>query len=162
LSRARNGFQWPHNSYVLAKAGDAELFCGNYEQAQQYYQKSIEIHSTRGNLIGLGYIYWKKGQLDEAQKLFNQVRILCRKRLEQGNESPSVPYNIAAIYAIQGKKKEAYKWLKKAIDAGGLYFRYQSRDPMLENLHEDEQFKQMIAEVKEMVYEMRKRIEKND
>jgi len=71
----------PDNSDVLVYAGNAELFSGNYEQAQQYYQKSIEIHSKMENLIGLGYIYWKKEQHDEARKLFNQVGILCQKQL---------------------------------------------------------------------------------
>jgi len=151
----------PDNSDVLVYAGHAELFSGNYEQAQQYYQKSIEIHSTRGNLMGLGYIYWKKEQHDEARKLFNQVRILCQKQLEQGNEYLWVPYNIAIINAIQGKKKEAYKWLKKAIDAGWWDFRLGMRHPMLENLHKDDQFKQIMAQVKEKVDEMRKRIEEN-
>jgi len=33
---------------------------------------------------------------------------------------------------------------------------------MFENLHEDEKFKQMMAQVKEMVDEMRKRIEENN
>jgi len=152
----------PNNSYILSMAGLVELFSGNYEQAKQYYQKSIEILSESENLARLGYIYWKKGQLDEARKLLDQSLILCQKQLEQGNEYLYVPYYIAAICSIDGNKEEAYKWLKKAIDAGWRDFRLGMRDPMLENLHGDEQFKQMIAEVKEMVYEMRKRIEKND
>jgi tetratricopeptide (TPR) repeat protein len=152
----------PNNSDVLSIAGRVELFSGNYEQATQYYQKSIEIQSARENLTGLGYIHWKKGQLDEARKLLDQSLILCQKQLEQGNESPYIPYYISFIYSIYGNKEEAYKWFKKAIDAGWRYFRLGSRDPMLENLHGDEQFKQMIAEVKEIVYEMRKRIEKNN
>jgi serine/threonine protein kinase/Flp pilus assembly protein TadD len=151
----------PNNSDVLSIAGLVELFSGNYEQAKQYYQKSIAIQSASANLTGLGYIYWKKGQLDEARKLLDQSLILCQKQLEQGNEFWSIPYYISAIHAIQGSNEEAYKWLKKAIDAGWRYFRLGSRNPMLENLREDEQFKQMIAEMKEMVYEMRKRIEKN-
>jgi len=149
-----------NNSDVLSNAGFVELFSGNFEQAQLYYQNSIDINSNRGNSTGLGYIYWKKGQLDEAQKLLNQALVLCQKQLEQGNESPEVPYNIAAINAIQGNKEEAYKWLKKAIDAGWRDFRLGIRDPLLESLREDEQFKQMMAQVKAMVDEMRKRVEK--
>ncbi len=150
----------PNNSRVLQWAGLVALFSGNLEQAQLYYQNSINIYSRRGNLTGLGYIYWKKGQLDEAQKLLNQALILCQKQLEQSNERSSVPYNIAAINAIQGNKVEAYKWLKKAIDVGWRDFRLGQRDPLLENLRNDEQFKQMMAQVKAMVDEMRKRVEK--
>jgi hypothetical protein len=34
------------------------------------------------------------------------------------------------------------------------------RNPQLENLHDDEQFKQMMAEVKAMLNQMRKRVER--
>jgi tetratricopeptide (TPR) repeat protein len=150
----------PNNPRVLSNAGFVELFSGNFERAQLYYQNSINIYSSRGNLIGLGYIYWKKEQLDEARKLLNQALDLCQKQLEQGSERPLVPYDIAAINAIRGNKEEAYKWLKKAIDAGWREFRLGQRNPFLENLREDEQFKQMMSRVKAMVDEMRKRVEK--
>ncbi len=45
---------------------------------------------------------------------------------------------------------------------GWRNFRLGLRDPLLENLHEDEKFQKMMAEVKEMVYEMRKRVEESE
>ncbi|HEB35966.1 hypothetical protein LCGC14_1047810 [marine sediment metagenome] len=156
LAMAPDGFR------ALNIAGFVELFSGNYEQAQQYYQKSIEIRSIMENLTNLGYVYWKKGQRDEARKLFSQSLVLCQKQLEQGSEFSAAPYYIAAVHAIQGNKEEAYKWLKKAIDSGWRNFRLGSRNPLLENLREDEQFKQMMAQVKEMVDKMRRKIEEKD
>jgi pyruvate/2-oxoacid:ferredoxin oxidoreductase beta subunit len=94
--------------------------------------------------------------------LFSQSLNLCQKQLEQGNEFWAAPYYIAAVHAIQGNKEEAYKWLKKAIDSGWRNFRLGSRNPLLENLREDEQFKQMMAQVKEMVDKMRRKIEERD
>jgi serine/threonine protein kinase/uncharacterized protein HemY len=152
----------PDGFLALNSAGLVELFSGNYEQAQQYYQKSIEIRSTYENLTDLGYVYWKKGQQDEARKLFSQSLNLCQKQLEQGNEFWAYPYYIAAVHAIQGNKEEAYKWLKKAIDFGWRNFRLGLVNPLMENLHEDEQFKQMMAQVKEMVNKMRRKIEEKD
>ena len=152
----------PDSPGALNSAGNAELFSGNYDQAQQYYQKSIEFKPTIFNLPNLGYIYWKKEQKEEARELFDQSLILCQELLEKGNESPGIPYCIVAINAVQGNKEEAYKWLQKAIDAGWRDFRLGEQSPLLENLHEDEQFKQMMAQVKEMVDKMRKRIEKNE
>ncbi|MCK4787306.1 MAG: tetratricopeptide repeat protein, partial [Desulfobacteraceae bacterium] len=152
----------PNSPLALNRAGDSELFSGNYNQAQHYYQKSIEIKPTIFNLTTLGYIYWRKEQEEEARKLFDQSLSLCQEQLEKGNESPSIPYSIASINAVQDNKGEAYKWLKKAIDAGWRDFRFGERYPLLENLHKDDQFKQMMAQVKEMVDEMRKRIEENN
>jgi hypothetical protein len=48
---------------------------------------------------------------------------------------------------------------QKSIDAGWRTFRLGMKHPLLENLHEDEKFKQMMARVKAMVDEMRQRIE---
>ena len=152
----------PDNPGALNSAGNAELFSGNYDQAQQYYQKSIEFKPTIFNLPNLGYIYWKKEQKEEARELFDQSLILCQELLEKGNESPRIPYCIVAINAVQGNKEEACKWLQKAIDAGWRDFRWGEQSPLLENLHENKQFKQMMAQVKEMVDKMRKQIEKED
>jgi len=142
----------PNSLGALECAGHTALLSDNYEQAKQYYQKANAP-------VYLGFTYWKTGQKEKAQKLLQESLDLFQARLEQGGEFSTYPYDIATIYAIQGNKEEAYKWLKKAIDAGWRDFRLGIRDPLLENLQEDKQFKQMMAQVKEMVDEMRKRIE---
>jgi Tfp pilus assembly protein PilF len=150
----------PDSLTGLIPIGDAELFSGNLLQAKQYYEKALEINPKRGDLLtNIGYILWKTGQEEEAQKMFSQALKLNQNQLEQGNEYWALPYNIACINAIQGNRGEAYKWLQKAIDAGWRFFRIGLRDPMLEDLHEDNQFKQMMEEVEAKVYDMRKQIE---
>ena len=68
-------------------------------------------------------------------------------------------YTLAEINAIQGNKADARDWLQKAIDAGWRDYRYAEIDPSLENLRGDERFKKMMADVKDQVDEMRKRVE---
>jgi serine/threonine protein kinase/Tfp pilus assembly protein PilF len=151
----------------LVTAGDVELFSGNYAQAELYYKKVMEVSTTglRG-LTGssltnrLAYIYWKKGKEEEARKMFKGYLDSAQKRLEEADESWDVPYDIAAIKAVMGNKSESLKWLQKAIDAGWREYQLGLRNPLLENLHNEEQFKQMMAGVKSMVDEMRKRVEK--
>jgi len=150
----------PNEFIGLIAAGDAELYSGNYDQAKQYFRKAMTIDPTRINLLTrMGYALWKTDQQDEAQKMFSQSLELAQERREQGDEFFGIRYNIAAIHAIQGNKEEALKWMTKAIDAGFRQFRISQRDPILENLHQDTQFKQLMAQLKEMVDEMRKRIE---
>jgi tetratricopeptide (TPR) repeat protein len=147
----------------LIAAGDAELFSGNYVRSKQYYEKAMAIYANRGDLLTrMGYILLKTGQPDEAKKMFSQSLKLAQEALEQGNEFWVIPYFIACINAIQGNKTKAYLWLQKAIDSGWRNFRLGSRDPLLENLREDEQFKQMTAQVKALVDEMRKKAEENN
>lgn len=173
--KARNHIQKilsvaPHNLLGLRFAGLLELCVGNYKKAEKYYIKALEvvgeaifgIQSAEKQEIynSLGYILWKTGHQEEARNMFNQSLQLARKAIEKGNEYPGVPINIAIINSIQGKKAEAYKWLEKAIDAGWRRYAWSLKDPLLENLHNDERFKQMMAQVKAMVDEMQKRVEK--
>jgi protein kinase/serine/threonine-protein kinase len=69
---------------------------------------------------------------------------------------------MAAIYAVQGNKDEALRWLQKAVDAGIRYYRYISRYPLLENIRDDERFKRIINEIKAKVAEMRRRVERSE
>jgi serine/threonine protein kinase len=157
---------FPDEVRGLEAAGDIELFSVNYALAKQYYEKAMGISSTRlPGLTGaslttrLAYIYWKTDRKEEAQKMFSQSLDVAQQLLEQGNESWEIPYDIATINAIQGNKSESFKWLKKAIDAGWREYCLELRNPLLENLHNDEKFKQMMDDVKAMVDEMRKRVE---
>ncbi|MFQ6114374.1 MAG: protein kinase, partial [bacterium] len=150
----------PKDFTGLIATGDVELFSGKFTQAKQYYEKAIEIDSSRGDVFArLGFILWKTGEKDQAQKMFDYCLRVAREQLGQGNEHWVIPYIVAGIYAIQGNKEEAYKWLQQAIDRGWRFYRYAIRDPLFENLHEDEQFQQMMAHVKATIDEMRKRIE---
>jgi TolB-like protein/Flp pilus assembly protein TadD/predicted Ser/Thr protein kinase len=152
----------PVDVECLRLIGNAELMLGNYSHAEECFARSIAIDSLYGNTTGLGYVYWKTGRENEARRMFARSLKHDEKELEQGNEDSGVPYDIAEIHAIQGNRAEAYKWLQKAIDAGWRTYRWAMTDPLLENLRGDDKFKQMIADVKAMVDEMRKRVEETE
>jgi len=152
----------PDNIMSLGLMGDAEVLLGDYPRAEECFARTVAIDSVYGNSIGLGYVYWKTGRQKEAQKMFARSLEVHRKQLTQGDEGSNVPYDMAAIYAIQGDKTEAYEWLQKAIDAGWRYYRSAEVDPTLENLRGDDRFKKMMADVKAKVDEMRKRVEEMD
>jgi tetratricopeptide (TPR) repeat protein len=132
-------------------SGIIELWSGDYIKAEQ-------IYSQLGSRIHLGYSLWKKGQEEEAKKLFSQSVESINLRLDQGNENPSLPLNLAMIYSIEGNMIEAYKWLKNAVDAGYKWYAWIEKDPLMENFHNDDQFKQITSQMKIEVEEMRKRV----
>ncbi len=66
---------------------------------------------------------------------------------------------MACLNAVQGNKEEAYEWLQKAIEAGWRQSHVALKDPLLENLHNDARFQQMMAQLKGQVDEMRRRVE---
>jgi TolB-like protein/Flp pilus assembly protein TadD/tRNA A-37 threonylcarbamoyl transferase component Bud32 len=151
----------PDYPIAIEYAAGAELFSGHYEKAQEYYQKIGQQHIEREHLqpIELGYIYWKAGRKDEATALFQRSLDRLQKRLEQGDETNDIRFFMAAIYAVQGNKEEALKWLQKAVDAGWRFYRYLSRYPLMENIRDDERFKRIIDDAKAKVAEMRRRVE---
>jgi len=156
---------FPDDFLGLQITGNAELFSGNYAQAQEYYEKAVALYPTARHLdtkTRLGYIYWKTGQQDKAREMFGQNIKIAQGELAQGSEWWEVRYNLAAINAIEGNKAEGYEWLERAIDAGWRFYRLGVRDPLLENLRDDEQFKEMMAQVKAKVDEMRRRVEESE
>jgi len=139
--------------WMIESAAIAELFSGHYEKVQEYYKK------IGAQPVELGYIYWKAGKKDEAKKLFQENLNLAQKRLEDGDESTDVRYSLAAIYAVQGNRDEALRWLGKAVEAGERDYRFASRYPLFENIRDDERFKRIIDDMKATTAKMRRRVE---
>jgi len=90
--------------------------------------------------------------------MFSHSLSLAHQRMEQETESAYVRYEIAAVNATLGNGVEAYLWLQRAIDAGWRDDRIGLIDPLFENLRQDQKFKEIMAEVRGMVDEMRKRV----
>jgi tetratricopeptide (TPR) repeat protein len=151
----------PDSPGAIWIAALAELFSGHFEKAQEHYQKIAAQTSYRNSETcnQLGFIYWKGGRTDEATQLFQENSDRLQKRLEEGDESSDIRVLMAEIYAVQGNKEEALRWLEKAFDAGWLYYNYASRYPLLENIRDDERFKRIIDDIKAKVAEMRRRVE---
>jgi tetratricopeptide (TPR) repeat protein len=147
----------PNSMAALLSSGRAERFAGHLEKAQACYEKA-----RPNSNLELGYVYWKTGKKDQAGKLFQAELDSAQKSVAEGDESMLTAYGIASIYAIQGNKTEALKWLQKTVDAGFLFYRYLEREPMFENIRDDAQFKQIIETTKAKVAEMRKRFEELD
>jgi len=155
----------PDDSRLLEQAGQIARMSGNHSKAEKYYQKSISNNpsietdwfTTSG--IGIGYSFMKAGDTSEASKLLNLSLDLRLRHIEQGDANFETRYFLAAIYAIRGDKEESYQWLQKAIDAGWMESKLAARDPWLENLRQDEQFKQMISQVEHKIDQMRQNAE---
>ncbi len=156
----------PEEIDALDSCGYAELIMGNHARARRLYEKALgisasEIPGDTGISLAtrLAYVYRKQGELEKAEGLMRERLMIDRKLEEEGNQWWRIPYDVSAINAIKDEKAEAYLWLRKAVDAGWRHFRLGLIDPVFEQLGADEEFRQIMAEVKGMVDEMRKRVE---
>ncbi|HEX9971323.1 MAG TPA: protein kinase [bacterium] len=142
----------------LQVSGLAYLLESNYGQAKKYYEKTVSI-DPQFRSLELAYVYKKTDKESDALKMFDYFSSRCQVNIEEGNERSSPRYEMARIHAALNRKLESYEWLQKAIDAGWIEYRWGMIDPLLENLHNDERFQQMMSQVKKQVAEMRKQVE---
>jgi tetratricopeptide (TPR) repeat protein len=148
-------------------AGDVELYSGRLSLARQYYEKArqlcgAEMPGITGIVVNscLGYIYSSENRGEEAQEAFGRALELGRKLADAGDESRQLPYYMACINAVLGRKEEAHSWLSKAVGAGWRDYRLAALDPLLTGIREDEQYKITMAVVRGMIDQMRRRAEK--
>ncbi len=151
----------PDQDRYFVKAADVELLLGNVAQARMFAEKAAaEAPSARYYPRGicamtiLGCVLWDEDKA-EAQERLNQSAGLDRNLLDEGNEGYMPRYDLAAVHAIRDDKAEAYRWLQSAIDVGWRAYRLARRDPLLQNLQNDQQFDELMAVAKAKVEEAR-------
>ena len=147
----------PNSTSALLCAGRAERFAGHMEKAQVFLEKA-----GPDAFVDLGYVYWKTGKREPAQKFLQGVLDELQKWVTGGDESWSTAYGMTAIFAIQGNTEEALKWFQKTVDAGFLYYPYLEKDGLLENIRDNPQFKKIIDSAKAKIAGMRERIKQKD
>lgn len=63
----------PNNQNLHTRAGDALLNTGNIEEAQQHFQRSLQIGFDPYALLGLAKIQYTRGQIEEAKAYCQEV-----------------------------------------------------------------------------------------
>jgi tetratricopeptide (TPR) repeat protein len=157
---------------------------GKYTKAHSEIEKALSVDSTdwgvqwtaglicliRGenqkalkfcgvDSVLLGYLYWKTGKQQTAKGIFDRKLVELERSLQDGNEMFDKPIQIGIIHAIEGQKEKAFYYLNKAIEFGYLDYRQFQIWPMLESLRNDDQFKQMVAQMKSKVDLQRIKVE---
>ena len=92
-------------------------------------------------LLVRGYAYARAGRRAEAEATINRFTEL----------STTGPVNwsfVAAIYAGLGEKDKAFAELQKAYDAGEYWLTWFKIDPMMNPLHDDPRFAELVKRLK--------------
>ena len=88
-------------------------------------------------LILLGYAYTHQGEYDKG--------LLVDKRLVRLRpEDPTAYYNLACSYALLAHTEDAFIALEKAVSLGYRDVSHMMRDPDLDNLRREPQFKRFL------------------
>jgi serine/threonine protein kinase/tetratricopeptide (TPR) repeat protein len=146
-------------------AGTINILCGNAEAARTDFERTVLVDSgafswrNPNNTTYLGYIYLQQGKLEKAERLFNNS---IKRDLQDIKDAPtefSMEYDLAAVYAVQGNKSQAYDRFQKCIDKGFRDYRFAMLDPLFEKILKDEKFQQMMGQIKAKMDAERKKVE---
>ena len=153
-----------------------EMVTGNDEYAQQLYEQA-EAASTAGwarhrndlyygqfldfgyvPAVNLAHLYYKSGDADRGDTVLGHARVYIQSQRESDVDTPGLDYVEAGAHAVSGDTEEAIRFLRKAVDGGWSKHWFAERDPNLVSLYDDSEFKQILADLKARVSEMRERL----
>src|SRR6266705_5491076 len=111
---------------VLQDAYQAQME-GDYDQAIELYQSSLELHPTAEAHTFLGWTYHFQGRIEDAIAE-------CKRAIEIDPDFGN-PYNDIGAYLIeQYHYDEAIPWLERAVEARRYEPRYSLARQALETL----------------------------
>lgn len=93
----------PSNKRALNNLGVILANEGRYDEALKYFMRA----RTPTALYNAAYIHYKKGELEEAERLL-------RDAIEQGAGADAI-FNLSLVLFRLGKKKEAEKWIETYV-----------------------------------------------
>ncbi|MFN2509239.1 MAG: tetratricopeptide repeat protein [Chthoniobacterales bacterium] len=75
-----------------------------------------------------------RGDASRAKQLLDEAQRLAGKAMAEGNQSPRVPLEMAAIHALRSENDAALDWMQRGYEAGWRGFRVLAWDPMFANV----------------------------
>jgi len=149
--------------------GDDEYALQLYEQAEAASTADWASHPDdlySGGFLGFGYVpavnlahlYYKSGNADRGDTVLGYASAYIQSQREIDEDTPALDYIEAGAHAVIGDTEEAIRFLRKAVDGGWSKHWFAERDPNLVSLYDDPEFKQILADLKARVAEMRERL----
>jgi hypothetical protein len=112
----------------------------------------------------IGSAYWQNGYKKEASKWFDKQKRVSEEALQLGRfYSIDANYDLAALYAFQGDKKNCYKNLKEVakVNVCPLWLLSSIKDePLFASIRNDYEFQQIVAEMESKYQAEHERVRK--
>jgi len=111
-----------------------------------------ETHRT-----SYAYLLKNRGEIARASELLTESLKQAQAALADGNESQRVPFEIAAIHAVNRESAQALEWLERATTAGYKDYSTLVRHPIFEGLRREPRFQDALKKMQKAVDTMRER-----
>ena len=101
--------KYPDNEDVLNGLGIALMKLKRYDESEEYLRKLNQMYSNDSYLTNLGNLYFRKGDIERAMKIYEQV-------LKNNPNFYNALNNLARCYMEKGEYEKAKELLEKAIN----------------------------------------------
>jgi serine/threonine protein kinase/tetratricopeptide (TPR) repeat protein len=125
--------------YLLAK--------GRLEEAQKRIEKSERTGDDPYLPNEKALLFALKGEFHAAEA---QIRLVLGEFPVKDPEYHHQTYDVACVYAMEGKSEEAVKWLNETAATGFPSYPLFQRDPYLNRIRQSQDFVQFITHQKEL------------
>ncbi|HKL32793.1 MAG TPA: helix-turn-helix domain-containing protein [Tangfeifania sp.] len=143
---------------LLRRVGGNYNLLRNYMKSLHYYQRWVKLKDSLeildlGEAHRIALAYYKTGQLEKAEEYFRMQENYCLQSIEKNRDfaqSRRAYYDLAAVYAFQEKKEEAYQLLDEFIKNEIFPFWWVTLtkdDPLFEKIRHEERFKNILADM---------------
>ena len=160
------------SGYYYAKRGWYEMFYKQYNAALSDYSAAIAMRDdVAGYYLYRGRLLLMKNDVKQAKKDFKKAISLDTSDMSTmsdavfayhflGDDKNALRlldttlsygdnyYNAACLFSLMGDKEKAIEYLRKELENGWNRFNHINRDPDLDNIRDDEAFKQLVNEYK--------------
>lgn len=128
----------PNYSYVYVSRGKLFLDMGEKKLAKKDFEKCIELDTVDMNDMTCAfYAYQHLGDNENALRLLDTL-------LSKGGSI----YEAVCLHSLIGNKAKAIEYMKKAFEEGYRSFTHIKMDSDLDNIRDEVEFKQLVAEYK--------------
>jgi tetratricopeptide (TPR) repeat protein len=141
--------------YVLFYHGFVEYHLGNRERAMRDFDRVYDLDPTLlpAN-VGKALSYDIQGKRQQGLALLRETE---HRIVERGVGDAESLYKVAQAYAVLDDKISALRVFRRTIEGGFFPYPYFERDPLLQNIRNEPEFKQLMKQARERYEQFRTR-----
>jgi TolB-like protein/AraC-like DNA-binding protein/Tfp pilus assembly protein PilF len=160
------------NATLLVILGNNFASIGQYGKSLEYYNRWIGRSKILGdawikhNMHRVAYAYSQNGNKKAAEHFLNEQMNYCTRSIELGRKYAQMLYayyDLAGIYAFEGKKEKAYENLKifnKRSVMSSWMVSLIKTDPLFETIRNEPEFQQIVRDVEAKYQAEHERVKK--
>jgi TolB-like protein/chaperonin cofactor prefoldin len=130
----------PEDFEALVLLGATVTELGNYTEALNLFQKSLNIHYNVDTFSMFGYIYARSGEKESANQIIKQLE-------SQLKDNHQHAIKLARIYAALDEIETAYSYLERAFHQHDIEIMAIKSDPRWTNICREPRFIELVKRV---------------